>query len=108
MECIRAKGNIIGDIITLRQKQQGNGPPIHLPISIKLDSSTTKSLISGNKGEQGGKRQGQLLDKTWEVVTTVPSPRMRAAQRRRKTTMNATLEVVTSLCPPPMMITRVT
>jgi hypothetical protein len=33
----------------------------------------TKSLIRGNKGEQGGKRQGQLLDKTWEVVTTVPS-----------------------------------
>jgi hypothetical protein len=42
----------------------------------------------GNKGGQGGKRQGQLLVKTWEVVTT--SLRMRAAQRRRKATMKAT------------------
>ena len=57
------------------------------PHTIVSDSSMTKSLIRGNKGEQGGKRQGQLLVKTWEVVMTVPSPRMRAAQRRRKTTM---------------------
>ncbi len=62
----------------------------HLPLTIKLDPSMTKSLIRGNEGEQGGKRQGQLLVKTWEVVTTVPSPRMRAAQRGGKTTKKAT------------------
>ena len=52
----------------------------------KLDPSMPKSLIRGNKGGKGEKRQGPLLVKTWEVVKTVPSTRMRAAQRRRMTT----------------------
>ena len=49
-----------------------------------------KESIRVDNGEQGGKRKGQLLDKTWEVVMTVPSPRMRTAQMRRKTTTKAT------------------
>jgi len=71
-------------------KAMRNGPPTHLPITIKLDPSMTKFLIRGNKGGQGGNRQGQLLVKTWKVVTTVPFPRMRVAQRRKKTTMKTT------------------
>jgi hypothetical protein len=49
-----------------------------------------KSPIRGNKGGKGGKRQGQLQVKTWEVVKTVLSTRMRAAQREMMTTQKAT------------------
>jgi hypothetical protein len=55
-----------------------HGPPIHLPCTIKLDP-TPRSLIRGNGGGKGGKRQGQLISKTWEVVETLPSMRMGAA-----------------------------
>jgi hypothetical protein len=36
-----------------------------------------RSLIKGNGGGKGRKRQGQLLAKTWEVVKTLASTRTR-------------------------------
>jgi hypothetical protein len=41
--------------------------PINLPHTIKLDPMP-RSLIRGNEGGKGGKRQGKLLAKIWEVV----------------------------------------
>jgi hypothetical protein len=65
-------------------KSNEHGPPIHLHHTIRLDPML-RSLIRENGGGKVRKRQGQLLAKTYEVVKTLTSTRMRATQRRRTT-----------------------
>jgi hypothetical protein len=66
-------------------KEQTTNPSPH------FHQIRSQHVIESDKRKQRRtrrKKAGQLLVKTWEVVTT--SPRMRASQRRRKTTMKAT------------------